>query len=797
MENLISEISNIIEKSIYYVQIDAFYIFPIIGAIQIFCTGIFIKKSYLKYLGFFLFIILLIISPLIKLIPNLGADAFSEFQKINFREVYFYIKTLNFFADWSFKHFILWLFVIIIYILSIITLFFLSRKFHSLNFININYFIIFGLILIPTFLNIYQVSNLFKSSVEDKKKLSKNIKYQIETLNINNNNLKDLSVVLYLGESTTRLHWSIYNYFRPTNENLEKFHKNNPLILYDNIYSTHTHTSPSLLDALTINANDDDNINLKSIYETKRYPIVDLLNKVSINTTLYSTQAKSGSWNLASSLIFKNANKKYYSSKYNLGNANYLNKEKVLDHEFLNEFTNEFKKKYKKNNFFVFHSYAGHGSYKNFMPKNYQKKIDDFYTKYSNKVIFGKFFKHNQKSFLEDYDSVMKYISDNIVFALSNISKLNKPIVFIYTSDHGESPLTGRAHDSSRYTWEMSSVPLLIFFNDSAKEKYPNLYNNINNRSKLKNRELLSNLPSLILELFGLEVSNSNKEINFVSKCKFGDGNCFKDYHMIRKQLNNYGVVNLKYPYEENKNYILNTDRATTFANINDYLSKKDSNIRICSHRTHSIARLIRFNEILNCMEMDVTIQNDYLNIRRPLDEPNNLKLSDVIQIQKNKKNILWLDIKNVDNDDLCQKLYKNLQNFSSNKNYLFLEFPAHIIDNFDKLKICISKIKSLDFIMSYHIPTDIDLICEDEKKLNINNQNQCKYLDELISRIYESNLFTDLTFDFKNYDVLKTNKYIDKFILNTWHISDDKIYYVDNEKFRLIMPYNDELNYN
>ena len=33
---------------------------------------------------------------------------------------------------------------------------------------------------------------------------------------------------------------------------LEKFNKQNSLIIFDNIYSTHTHTSPSLLDTLTI-----------------------------------------------------------------------------------------------------------------------------------------------------------------------------------------------------------------------------------------------------------------------------------------------------------------------------------------------------------------------------------------------------------------------------------------------------------------------------------------------------------------------------------------------------------------
>ena len=33
----------------------------------------------------------------------------------------------------------------------------------------------------------------------------------------------------------------------------------------------------------------------------------------------------------------------------------------------------------------------------------------------------------------------MHYVSDNITF-IEEINDLNKPIIFIYTSDHGESP---------------------------------------------------------------------------------------------------------------------------------------------------------------------------------------------------------------------------------------------------------------------------------------------------------------------------------------------------------------------
>ena len=138
MQNLISRIFDIFERSIYFIEIDSFYIFPMIGAIQLILSGILLKKPYLKYVGFFLFLTLFVISPLVKLIPNLGSDAFSEFQKLNFTEVYFYIKTLNFFAGWYIKNFILWFLLIISYVVFVSIIFILSKKISFINFLNIN-----------------------------------------------------------------------------------------------------------------------------------------------------------------------------------------------------------------------------------------------------------------------------------------------------------------------------------------------------------------------------------------------------------------------------------------------------------------------------------------------------------------------------------------------------------------------------------------------------------------------------------------------------------------------------------
>ena len=780
----------IIEKAVHFAYIDSFYILPLIGSLQFLLISVLSKEKRLIYSSILLIILISIIFPFIKLIPNLGSDAFSELETFDLYEALFFIKTLNYFSGWSNKQFLLWFLIVIFYSIFLYVLFILSKKNYSFSFSKINFLLIAGLIIIPISSNLHKVSKLYNLSKISKENEAKNINYELSSIEVKSNQNENLSLIFYVGESTSRLNWSLYNYFRSTNKSLENFNDKHPLIIFDNIHSTHTHTSPSILDVLSIKANNDNILKIAS--DHIRYPLIDILNQASINTIIYSNQGKSGAWNLSSSLLFKNASKKIYNSKYNLGNADHLDTDKPYEHEFLEKFIKEIKTSSKKNNFYIFHSYAGHGNYKDNIPKEYHRKIDEFFQNKSNRAIFGKNFKNNQKKFLENYDSAMSYISDNITYSLKEISKINKPIIFVYTSDHGESPLSGSGHDSSRYIWEMSAVPFLIFFNEEAKLRYPKLFNDISLRANKENRDLLNNLPNLILEIFNLEVLNKDKDfgLNKVSTCIFGEADCVDKYHILRKQINSLGAVNFTFPVEDN--YIRdNTDRSTTLWNIKNYLLNSDSEIEVCSHRTNSIARFIRFNEILNCMEIDLVIENSFLDVRHPPEKSTSLKLDDLIKIQKKSDNFLWLDIKNLNDNTKCSQLYNSLQKIylQNTKIKFFLEFPSTIINNLDEMEECISNIKSMNFPMSYYISEDLRTVCTLEDK--------CNYLDQLLNKVYESKFFTDLSFDFKNYIFLSKSKNIDKFRLNTWHIPDNEIVSIKNSNFRLIIPYNGNINYN
>ena len=789
----------LVEKAIYFAYVDSYYVLPLIGSIQFLFISLLLKKKKLVYLSLSTIILISLIFPFAKLIPNLGSDAFSELKGFDLNEGLFYIKTLNFFAGWSKKHFLLWFLIVLAYMLFLNLIFFLTKKNQSLNFIKINYLLIISLIIIPTLFNLHKVFKLYNLSIISKKNEEKNINYQLDKIKVNLSQNNDLSLILYIGESTTRLNWSLYEYFRSTNKSLEDFNDQNPLIIFDNIHSTHTHTSPSILDTLSIKENDAEDDKPRIISDFARYSMTDILNKSSIDTILYSNQSKSGSWNLSSSLLFKNAKKKIYSSKYNLGNLDYLDKDKLYDHKFLEKFVKEIKQNTKRNNFYVFHSYAGHGGYKDNIPKQYHKNIDQFYESKSNQALFGKYFKLNQKEILENYDSAMNYISDNIVYTLEQISKLNQPIVFIYTSDHGESPLTGKGHDSSRYIWEMSAVPFIIFFNEQARLKYPKLFNDLSLRANKKNKELLNNLPSLITEIFDIKIFNKDKDfkLNKVSKCIFGEDNCVDKHHTLRGQIDTIGAVNFSFPIE-NETIKDNTDRATTLWNIKNYLIKIGSNTEVCSHRTNSIARFIRFNAILNCMEIDINVDVDSLDVSHSLNLSTSLKLSDLTKIQK-KNNVLWLDIKNINNKSDCNNLHNSLKKILSKdtKINLFLEFPSKILNKFDELEECFFNIKLMNFPISYYIPNNLDSMCLKEQESKYSELKNCEFSDELLEKIYSSNFFSDLSFDYKNYIFLKDSSHIDKFSLNTWHIPDNEILLLDKQKFRLIIPKNDSTNYN
>ena len=185
----------IIEKAIHFAYIDSFYILPLIGSLQFLIISILSKEKKLIYSSLILIILISIIFPFIKLIPNLGSDAFSELETFDLYEALFYIKTLNYFSGWSNKQFLLWFLIIISYSISVYVLFILSKKNYSFNFSKINFLLITGLIIIPTSFNLYKVDKLYDLSKISKENEAKNINYELSSIEVKSNQNENLSLI--------------------------------------------------------------------------------------------------------------------------------------------------------------------------------------------------------------------------------------------------------------------------------------------------------------------------------------------------------------------------------------------------------------------------------------------------------------------------------------------------------------------------------------------------------------------------------------------------------------------------
>src|SRR5690606_29946362 len=121
----------------------------------------------------------------------------------------------------------------------------------------------------------------------------------------------NLRVLVYIGESTTSLHWSLYGYPRDTTPQLDAFQQHNPgFLVFHNVMSTQVMTSPSLLEALSLQWTPGPAhlpINVRH-----RLSSIDVLRHLSLPSQPFSIQSASASYSLGGRIIFRHADRVDY-----------------------------------------------------------------------------------------------------------------------------------------------------------------------------------------------------------------------------------------------------------------------------------------------------------------------------------------------------------------------------------------------------------------------------------------------------------------------------------------------------
>lgn len=213
--------------------------------------------------------------------------------------------------------------------------------------------------------------------------------------------------------------------------------------------------------------------------------------------------------------------------------------------------------------------------------------------------------------------------------------------------------------------------------------------------------------------------------------------------------------------------------------------------------------KVLRGSLVTNCLEIDIVAHDDnsILAYHPPAKNNTGLLLSDILNVvEKNQKLSFWLDGKNLNEKIACNTVYNYLtKNKLKNKQFL-LEFPTSSHQNIDKISSCIKKLKSTDNIrLSYYVSTNDAINCSKILKSNIDKSfdriKECSSLKKDLLKIKISDLFSDISFDFRGFEAIKRINFLKNFSWNTWNVKNEDLNNNIFDNFHMIILNNTDPN--
>ena len=335
-------------------------------------------------------------------IGQLGRDSFAEARSFDIDEAKFWLRTLPSIVQFKLSAQLFGFYALLAFISCVVLSYIITKmKITTRHYSYVTFSIASILIVGAIYQSVSKTVFLFITNSENYELTSKKFTNKVPSISVDQT---DVDLLVYIGESTTVMNMGVYGYLRDTTPHLTELKDTDPnFLMFQNVFSTHTHTSPSLLEAFSFGLLKEDQylpINIR-----RRISIVDILKEGKITVDLYSNQGQTGSWNQAASIIFKNANRTFSIEATKLGNYDFKLK-RPSDHEFFRaHITNKtIETQASRKSLNIFHSYAGHLPYlSDSIPDAYHQRVDQKLSKKNAKAIVGKVVNNLEK--IEAYDS--------------------------------------------------------------------------------------------------------------------------------------------------------------------------------------------------------------------------------------------------------------------------------------------------------------------------------------------------------------------------------------------------------
>jgi heptose-I-phosphate ethanolaminephosphotransferase len=299
------------------------------------------------------------------------------------------------------------------------------------------------------------------------------------------------TLVVIIGESYSKYHSDLYEYYLNTNPNLKKLKDDGNLFIYTDVVSPWNLTSEVFKLILSFKSQDD------SLYWA--------------DTPLFPAIFKKSGWG---SFFISNQIVKKKGTQWDFQMRSYLNNEDVENHSFhgrndeLHQYDLDLIRDYESlsdkllpQNLIIFHLMGQHVKYTERYPPTFNYFTADSIKREDLNIS------HKQE--IAEFDNATRY-NDYVVNEI--IKKFeDKNAIAIYLSDHGEEANDYRIQmdrtmepvifpNMARYQFE---IPFMIWTSDTFKKKHPELTDKIKN--SVNRPYLTDDLPHLLMDLTGVQ----------------------------------------------------------------------------------------------------------------------------------------------------------------------------------------------------------------------------------------------------------------------------------------------------
>ncbi|MFD2367402.1 sulfatase-like hydrolase/transferase [Pseudoduganella sp. GCM10020061] len=699
-------------------------------------------------------------------VGNLGGDSLSEAQHFDLAEARFWLETLGATITSGFDWEVMGYYMAA-GVASYLALRYLLRQLPITARLYSHLKLALAVVLIGTAL--YQsLSNAVKLFMENTQAYSgtmKNFQHAAPVLVPGD---KGVDLLVYVGESTAAMNMGIYGYPRDTTPKLQKLRDTDSnLLVFHNVFSTHSHTSPSLLEALSFGI--DRNEYYLPIEKRKRLSIVDLLVKNRIATTLTSSQGQTGTWNMASSIIFQRARSTYSSNTRAIGNNDWK-LTKPWDHEFFQQkMDTVFAGPDSRTQVAFLHSYAGHGGYFENIPPAFHKYLDDGFGAGPVKDAPG-----SVHDGVEKYDAAIRYIDHSVSQSIEYVRKQSRPIVFVYFADHGESAYTGRAHDSSQFIHEMARIPFMVYFNDAARARMPAAYRKYRALAAAGRDATLEQLPSTLLDLADIRIRPDQRG-KLIEMPVIGE-HVRHPPIVVRETATGVTYVNINpagAAAPAAAHAVDHSDDATRLYTASK--NKANGASRVCVPGVDTIDKLVRSRMVASCIEITVAANGDgKLTITSADGKDTGVRLKDVLKVIGMNRMGLWIRAPELRSGASCDTLATQLEQEGKPGKSILVDFPAGSHANAPELKACSARLVGMGVATLYRVDDTDALPCARAVAADRKSADApvCAGLREDLEAASRSKLFTDIGFDHEAAPAIGALTAARSFRWNTWNVA-------------------------